>query len=521
MPKPRIRTLEEFVHYVEARPATLGCWRGGGASQQSSLAWLIHHAVGEVGRLSKETSPEVAMMLLASANHNQVGWASAWILTHMVGPTLRSAVTEPDRLALFNTAGAYWSLRNAITEVRVGARSFSVSGRLVRLAYQSNNEIDALDRFLDLVERLHEAENAPAPPSTNTGRWLAANPAVAWDNLPRRVSDDLRAFAARVLAQLPQYLPERSTVAGISIKTFNAFWIELMARGLQLMLLAWLGNTDAKLIAPRFDEVELVEGIAAQASISPDDVARIVEILSLNTAKCNDPALTPLVRLGSDVVPMSVSIIHTSPHRNLLSIVQRDPSLFGEAGRLLGRAGERETALVLERLRDSCLLATRVKVRRANGDAAGDLDVVVCDPLTRQLAIFEVRWGISSDGNEEVYRTETAAIEKRAQVLKLRKAIESRSAAPVWPGEWPDVGDFTWRWFLLTRDVLPTREVDALGVTIRSVQLLRYTLKNAAGVSELLSALDNPPVPPASLLGTQWSRFRYGDITVEIEQINA
>jgi hypothetical protein len=161
-----------------------------------------------------------------------------------------------------------------------------------------------------------------------------------------------------------------------------------------------------------------------------------------------------------------------------------------------------------------------VNVRRPNGDLAGDLDVVVCDSSARQVAVFEVRWGITADGNTEVYRVEAAAIAKRAQVVTLRDAIESRSATPDWPDDWPDVAAFSWRWFLLTRDVLPTRDIDTAGVTIRSVQLLRYTLKDGANLPDLIAALDTPPIPPAQLCATHWERFRYGDVGVEMELIN-
>lgn len=521
MSKPKINTLEQFASYIEERPKRLGCWRGGANLQHSTLAWLIRHAVAEVRRVSIETGPEVAMMLLASANHNQVGRASAWIAEHMVGPTSKSAVAEADRLALFNTAGGYWTLRNAIAEVRAGARTFTATASSVRLDYRSNSQIDALDRMLDLFERMHEAEAAPLAPDKSIGRWLSANRTVPWDSLPQRISDELRAYAARILSALPRYLPERSTVAGISTTTFDAVWDELLARGLHLTLLAWLGMDDPQVIAPRIAKARFVDSLARAVTAPPEEVARVVEILSVDTERCDDPALTPLVPLGTDLVPMSVSIVHSSPHRNLLSIVQRNPSLFGDAGRWLGLAGERETASLLKRLSHQSRLATRVKVLRRDGTLAGDLDVVVCDPQARLIAAFEVRWGISSDGNEEVYRVESGAIAKRGQVLNLRKAIESGSACPRWPNDWPDIAGFTWRWFLLTRDVLPTKEVDTNGVTIRSVQLLKYTLKSGASLAELLSLLDTPPSPPAELCRTHWSTFRYGEVKVEVELINA
>jgi len=280
------------------------------------------------------------------------------------------------------------------------------------------------------------------------------------------------------------------------------------------------GLEEPQVVAPRLNRTDLVESIATAISSGRDEVNRIVEFLSVDMGRCPDSALTPLVPIDDDLVPMSVSIMHTSPHRNFLSILQRDPNLVGEAGRLLGLAGEQETIDVLKRLRTGTRIARRVKVWRPDGSQAGDLDVVACDPAAKLIVAMEVRWGLSADGNEEVHRIEAGAIEKRKQVAALREAV-LRGAVPQWPAEWPDVRGFRWRWFMLTRDVLPMRSFDTDGVTIRSVQLLRYTLKPESSLETLCALLDEPPWPPAELRQTHWNSFRYGDVKVEIEQINA
>ena len=210
-----------------------------------------------------------------------------------------------------------------------------------------------------------------------------------------------------------------------------------------------------------------------------------------------------------------------SPHRNTLAIVQNSPGLFGEAGRLLGVAGEQEVTRTLDRLAPHSIVGKRIKVTRGDGSPAGDLDVVVCDPSSRALAVFEIKWHISADGNAEVYRLERAAIDKRKQVVRLRREIVEGSATVAWPHGWPDTGDFSWNWFVLTRDVLSTRDIDSDGVVLRSHQLLARTLRAGATVDDLVRLLRSPPMPPAAICETQWERIRYGDLTVEFEALVA
>ena len=207
----------------------------------------------------------------------------------------------------------------------------------------------------------------------------------------------------------------------------------------------------------------------------------------------------------------------TSPQRNALAAAQSDPNLVGQAGQLLGVAGERAVVELTTRMSADTAVATRVKVTRVNGTPAGDLDVVVSSSSQRLIAVFEIKWHIAADGNLEVYKAERAAVDKRKQVARLRGEIASGKATVTWPAQWPDVSGFAWRWFVLTHDVLPTREIEADGVTLRSYQLLSRTLRADSTVADLIGTLDHPPTPPAELCETEWDRFRYGDVPVEIE----
>jgi hypothetical protein len=483
------------------------------------LAWLNAHPVALQRELASTLGPRTAAAMLAASHHNQVGIAAGWITQYMTGPVRSQKSSEQDRVAMFNTAGAYWALRNALVEVRAGVRGFQASGTLVRLSYQGNRTVDALDRLLDVVETLDSWDKVPALSLPRLREWMSdSGGSRPWTTSPAWVRDALREQARNLLATYPRYLPDSTTLAGVRMGDLHTFWVELLAWGMYMHAAMFIGSLHLPTVVPTVLRDDFTNTLVTATGLSPSVVDRTVALLTLDIARCSDGALTPLVPVGGHIVPMSSLIVPSSPQRNFLAIVQSTPSMMGEAGRLLGIAGERATVALLRRLQD-VLVASRIKVIRRNGSPAGDLDVVACDPATRTAVVFEMKWGIGADGNAEVYRIEQSAMEKRAQVVRLRDEIYAGNAVPHWPESWPNMTGYTFHWYVLTRDVLITRDVRDNDVTIRSHQLLSRTLRAGCGIRELISALDSPPIPPVEVCETQWDRFRYGDLQVEIECI--
>ncbi len=412
----------------------------------------------------------------------------------------------------------YWALRNLLVEVRVGLRGFESEGTLVRLPYRGNHEVDALDRMLDLVENLGSLAPPRRQRDPRLADWIGTDGLTTpWDQTPAWVQDLYRTVSADVLETYPKYLPPSASVAGFTVAQLDAYWQELMARGMQMNAAITAGSVHPPTIVPVVDRERFIEDVADSANIDLGAVDRITTLHTIDVSRCADAALTPLAPLGRALMPMSSLILPGAPHRNTLAIVQPDPSMFGEAGQLLGIAGEHATRKTFDRMAKGTLVASRVRVARCNGDAAGDLDVVVCDPRDKLIAIFEIKWHIAADGNAEVYRTEGQAIEKRKQVERLRREVDGGDAAVRWPADWPDVSDFDRRWFVLTRDVLATRDIDKNEVFLRSHQLLSRTLRKGATVRELVHLLESPPTPPVEFCGTEWHRIRYGDLRVDAE----
>ena len=517
----KVQSLEGFSDYVEARLQRLGCWRDGIIGQRVLLQWLNTRPLIERRALAKEVGIEGALILTAATHHSQVGLASGWVKRYMVGPAQPSRATEDDRIALFRTAGAYWELINAIVDARVGLRGFEHSGTLIRLPYQGNRLVDALDRELELIEGTDTLKHAPRDfPGQRLRSWVRREGITQpWGLAPQWVKVAFRDHATQLVSTYPRYVDPDQSVAGLTGREIDTFWIELLAWGLYMEGAVLSGSTDWQVTNPVIACTDLIAVLASETGLDLPVVDQLVRLLTLDLARCNDGALTPFIPIDEgNLVPMSSLIVPSVPQRNLLAVLQSDHAVFGPVGEMLGRVGEKTLlSLFRQRLGPATQVASRVKVLRPDGTRAGDLDVVACDPSEHTIAVFEVKWGIAADGNAAVYKAETDALEKRPKVVALREQIRTGLASPRWPAGWPETTGFDVRSFVISRDVLVTRNIDDDDVTLRSYQLLSRTLRPNATFRDLMSVLVSPPSPPAERLRTEWKRVRYGDLRVDIE----
>ena len=277
MPRRPVFDLDEFVSYVEERPRRLGCWRDGDDGKYPTLGWLNTHPVVQTRSLAAEVGPLAAIALTTSGHHNQVGIGAGWTLDYMTGPAAHRSTPEQDRLALWTTAEKYWGLRNAIVEVRVGVREFVQERGVVWLPYVGNRTIDALDRLLDLVAMLGSlGDHEPTEPDHQLQEWmLSEGLSCPWGSAPTWVQERFRLQAARTLSEMPRYLPDDATLAGFTMRDLDAYWGELMARGMQMHAASMLGAIHPPTIMPVIEQEKFVEDIAAAASLGGDAADRI------------------------------------------------------------------------------------------------------------------------------------------------------------------------------------------------------------------------------------------------------
>lgn len=510
-------TLDEFAEYLEALPGQLRCWGDGILGLYPVLGWLNTHPVVVQREVVAEKGVLFGLWMTTRAHHNQVGTAVAWATRFMVGPAAPTGTAVEDLPDLFDLAGRAYLLRNLLAEVRQGVRRFEANANQIVLTFGGDPRIDALDRLLDLVEDITDPDE-PRPWDPRLRPWLAGGGLnIPWDQTPPWVRGEFRASAISLVGNYPSYLPLDLDVGGFTMAEATRVLEELLARGLYMNACTLHGSTNIAAVVPILDAGAFVADLTEASAVPEDRLRQILALLTLDLDCCPDPCLTPLIPVGEGLlVPMSSLIVPSSPVRNFTALLQGDPTRFGRAGLALGALGARTTAATLGRLAGA-LITTGINVVRPDRTRAGDLDVVVCDPTSRTMAVFEVMWRIGPDGSAEVGRAEEDAHAKRAQVSRIRGDIESGRATPRWPSNWPDVSGFQTRWFILTPNVLPVRTVEPDEIVVRSHQMLERMLPRGASVSELVNLMDEPPYPPPPLSETEWQRVLYGDYVIDFD----
>ena len=519
-----INSLVDFEKYLAEGIASLACWRAGAPSAVEMLTWLNAQPSVERLELARAVGQPAALQLTNRVHHNQVAVATSWVVEFMAGPPKKRGTSQKDRLAVWRAAAKIWGFGELIAEARAGYRSFeSDGGARVSFAYRGNHEIDALDRMFDLIEYIDISDPPTSPDRIRLRNWIGGVERIArWERVPTWAKLIYRQLASNAIDGYARDLALETNVAGFTVEDLDRFWKELLAYAMfQVSAQELRTFSGREFEIESFSKDEFIEVISLGASVSRSSAETITSMLTMDTERCPDPALTPLIVIDERIYVMGAIAMPTAPHRNMLSILQRDPRLYGRAGELLGAAGERAVFDVLQRMEAGLQVEKRVKATRSDGKPAGDLDVVVRDPASDRLAIFEIKWHLEADGNAEVYKVEQAAIAKRDQVRRLRSEIESGLVGLSWPAGWSDPANHEWRWFILTRDVLTSSLISEDQITIRSYQLLNRMLRIESSMDDLLRLLDDPPIPPRPLLGTTWSREKYGSLRVEIETILA
>lgn len=514
----RIHNVDYFDAYVEAYPAQLACWRGGDPDRYGMLARLdalCHQRVGEAYRRAGPTS---AFGHQVSAHHNALGIAASWAIRHMRGPTRPPAIDIEEREALLVFATSYWGLRDVILDLRAGVRDLRIEDDKIRIGYRGNLAIDLLDiRFGrdELVDSL----GFGAPPSPRLAKWIATDGLTTpWPQVPYWVRKEFLTIASAAFAGTRRYLRPEQTLVGFTARDFEAYWIELLAWGLQIQGAGSHGSVDAQTRAPLVDREPFCRLMADRAGISERTATAITERLTMDPDRCPDGALTPLVPIDNKIFLASFMILSTSPQRNLIAALHADNSIAtGHLDRVTGRLGEEHVVEILERMAPGVLVARGVKLVRPDRSLVGEIDVVVCHPASRTVACFEVKWDLGADDAAEIYKSLQRAQDKREQVIRHRHAVENRTAKIRRPPRWPDITDFTFRWFVLANNVLVTEDIDRDGVTIRSAQLLERSLPAKASMTDLVDLLDHLPTPAPEDCTTFWHHGTYGELDLEIE----
>jgi hypothetical protein len=521
--RPQATTPAAFSRFLDVYPSHLSLWRAGEDSLYEILGRLNIHPVVEQRALAQRQGPHVASMMLSRAHHNQLGICVAWALRYLPGQAQEVEVRTEDLIAAFELAGRYWSLKNVMAEVRQGVRTFEPQGRRLTLAYRGNALLDATDRLLDLFDDITSMPEGPPADMAMLRSWLSSEgKGRPWEQVPLIMREELRYFARSMLARQDAYLPVSLDVGGFTMGDATSVLTELFARAWHSAGSIMQGSSDPDVVLPARPRDTLIGQLASATKVPRDRVATIIDLVTADLAVCGDPCLTPVIRLpNGDLVALSSLITPGALMRNFTRRIQLDNTRFGEAGRQLGLLGSNTVGATLRRrLNAEVKVAERVKVFDAGHRQAGDFDVVAFDPSTSRIVVFEVVWNIGPDGSAEVAESERRAHEKREQVGRLRADVAG-GALPKWPAGWDVPDDATYRWFILTPDVLPALPLEEDGIVVRSHQMLERFQWTGDRLGDMVRSLLDPPPPPKGLMTTDWITVPYGPFRVRVEWLRA
>ena len=513
------RTVEHFAEYLERFPPTMFCWqRPGRGGAPTVLAGLNYRAA----LLDADTPLQVA------DQHNALAVAADWVLRYMSPPPGKK-MGSFDQEALWRMAATYWYLRNHLTEVRDDRRGFESKRGRIGLPYNGDLPLQGLALWLKAADEIAAVGQtatlrrriADAAPSLLT--WFHhGGTAVIWFCTPDEIREPLRAASEAVLSATPSYVPEGAeTSHGLSLGMIRAYWRELLSLAIYNHTAMSIGSQERATVCPEFEESKFVEKMAESAGIPVAASAEATNLLTLDTARTRDAALTPLVRLDNGgLFVMTSSVVAANPERNLLKVLQANRQGYGGIGSTLGREGEQTVSRLLdERMASGILCGANLKVTRKKGYDFTDLDVVVYSPKENLVVVLQVKWHIGIDGTYDSRRATEDALGKQSQLGHHRHEVESRTSRVSWPEAWPHVSDSTeWHWFVLTNDLLPAQSRGDSDITIRSYQMLKHLLPEQASARTLINLLSDPPIPTGC--APQWDRYHFGSLKVDVETVD-
>lgn len=512
-------TVDQFAEYLERFPPTMLCWqRPGRGGAPTVLGGLNHRAA----LLDAETP------LQAADQHNALAVAADWALRYM-SPSPGKKMGGFDQEVLWRTAATYWYLSNHLIEVRDGRRGFEYKRGRIRLPQNGDGPLQGLAQWLKAADEVAAVDQTAAlrqriadTPPTLVTWFLHGGTAATWFCAPEEVREFVRTVSGAVLAAAPRYVPEGAeTPDGHSLGMIRAYWRELLSLAMYNNVAISMGSQERATVCPEFDGNKFIEKMAESAGIPVAASAEATTLLTLDTARIRDAALTPLVRLDNGgLFVMTSSVIAANPERNILKVLQANKQGYGGIGRALGREGERTVSRLLhERMASGILCGTNLKVMKRKGHDVTDLDVVVYSPQENLVVVLQVKWRIGIDGTHESRMATVDALERLSQLENHRREVHSRTSRVIWPETWPHLYDATeWHWFVLTNDLLPAQPRGGTEIVIRSYQMLKHLLSKRASARTLIDQLTHPPIP--TRCAPRWDRYHFGSLTVDVETVD-
>lgn len=448
----------------------------------------------------------------------------------------RARKERPRRVAAsdYETAVALARLWYELDPLRIGLRAgdlevFRRDTRHVWVRNRRRADIEALDILLGYVTVLDSASSGGAlsgssdritewfesnsPRAPRGGGVQARHPYAFWliNSVPSDLRDQAWTDIEDDLVRQGQTVADELDLGGLSFANARTCYAFLISQLRLNMLGAFhFGTPEATLWGIRPSNLKH----ALATRVGPGSANAFVQMCTSSPGR--SPVSAPLIPNG-DVLLIPAEIV--SPiafERTLLRAASADPAAAGNLGNVLGNRAARWA----ERLRaiPNCLVGEGVQVKDAHGRSMGDLDVVAWDPRARTMAIFETKWPVDAATLTESIKVDAVFDKGRAQLTRLRAAIEVGSATVIWPRSWNVADDRVVFWWVGSAQQLDSRPPppdDGIGST--SLRMVEQLLP-ADGLDDLMSRLANFPLPRVGVeYELQPCHVRAGDLTIHYD----
>ena len=167
-----------------------------------------------------------------------------------------------------------------------------------------------------------------------------------------------------------------------------------------------------------------IEDLTQLSSLDREKIERFVDCLTWgNGINSPDPALQPFISLGNQRLALGpLGWLSSNVERNVLSLQARlEPKRFNAQSKLF-EVGMTESLLTALRHRWSLVAANRTFTFATSRE---EVDILVCEPESRTIAVLELRWMLPPGDPREVQLRKEACWEKTRQARRKSLAVRA------------------------------------------------------------------------------------------------
>ncbi|MGW5364469.1 hypothetical protein [Actinopolymorpha pittospori] len=477
-----MRPDDEFLDFVDRRRKVvreLPGWRSG----PGRLLTLLKFAT------------RIRAIEIAQGVDTDVPWESvlAQLITwHHEIPVGQGPCEEDDARDICLATLAATRLENIHDTVKAGGYEVRRRGKVFRIGHRWNPAVEAADMFLEVA-----ALPADLPEVTSIEReWINGRPLASRELPP---SDVLCAAAQRAKTAIDAYrralpegnLPDSFQLDG-GLTVGHATEVLAVVMGFASLCESAahrLKRTETTLACIR--RTRLLNMVTELfPTVSPEHVDAVIERLTFTAGRtCR---ISPLVEVQGSIVVCPPLITPRAIDAIILRSSAYDPGQYGPIGQ---RQGNR--AVKWKDWLDGIpgvLVAERIRARRQDRSAAGDLDVVAVDAQRMRGVCFEIKWPIDAISLPEVLKIEDWVSSAAGQVSRLRAELASGMASVEMPKGWPAFSDIAWTWAVATPQQLCLRPLPYDEIYATSFRYMAYH-GVARSLDDIIGTLALPDLP--------------------------